>query len=63
MDDYIVLDIPKIQYQRHHVANAISTGTQDMFPPDKYGKEDTISLKKIMKKEAAWETIKNVLVF
>ena len=34
-----------------------------MFPPDKYDKEDAISLKKVLKKEAARATIKNVLVF
>ena len=62
MDDY-VLDIQKIQDQLHHVANAIMTGIPDVFPPDKYDKEDAISLKKVPKKEAAWATIKNVLVF
>ena len=50
-DDYIVLAIPKIQYQLHHVANAIVTGIHDVFPPDKDEKEDSISLKKILKKE------------
>ena len=34
-----------------------------MFPPDKYDKEDVISLKKILRKEAAWEIIKNGLGF
>ena len=63
MDDYIVLDIPKIQDQLHHVANAIMTGINDILPLDKDDKEDAISLKKILKKEAAWATIKNVLVF
>ena len=32
MDDYIVLDVPKIQYQLHHVANAIMIGIHDLFP-------------------------------
>ena len=63
MDDCIVLDIPKIQDQLHHVANAIMTGIHDVFPPDKDDKEYAISLKKIMKKEAAWATIKNVMGF
>ena len=63
MDGYIVLDIPKIQYQLQNVANAIMTGINDMFPPDKYDKEDAISLKKILKKEAVWATINNVLGF
>ena len=35
IDDYIVLDIPKIQDQLHHVANAIMIGIHDVFPPDK----------------------------
>ena len=39
------------------------TGIHDVFPPDKDDKEDAISLKKILKKESAWETIKNVLGF
>ena len=63
IDDYIVLAIPKIQDQLHHVADAIMTGIHDVFPPDTYDKEDAISLKKILKKEAVWETIKNVLGF
>ena len=63
MDDYIVLDIPNSQDQQHNVANAIMTGIHDMFPPDKDDKEDAISLKKILKKEAAWATINNVLGF
>ena len=63
MDDYITLDIPRVQYQLHHVVNTIMIGIYDVFRPDKYDKEDTISLKKILKKEAAWEIIKNVLGF
>ena len=63
MDDYIALDIPSIQDQLHHVANTIMTGIHDMFPPYKDDKEDVISLKKVLKKEAAWEIIKNVLRF
>ena len=63
MDDYIVLAIPNIQDQLHHVANTIIRGIHDVFPPDKYDKEDAISLKKILKKEAVWEIINNVLGF
>ena len=39
------------------------TGINDAFPPDKDDKENAISLKKILKKESAWTTIKNVLGF
>ena len=39
------------------------TWIHDVLPPDKDDKEDAISLRKILKKEAAWEIIKNVLVF
>ena len=46
MDDYIVLDIPKIQDQLHHLAKTIMTGIHDVLPPDKYDKEDVISPKK-----------------
>ena len=63
MDDYIVLAIPMIQDQLHHAANAIMTGIHDVFPPDKDDKEDSTSLKKYLKKEAAREMIKNVLGF
>ena len=63
MDDYIALAIPRSQYQLNHVANAIMTWIHDVFSPDKDYKEDSISLKKILKKEAAWSIIKNVLGF
>ena len=52
-----------IRDQLHHVDNTILTGIHDVFPLDKYDKEDAISLKKILKKEAAWAVIKNVLGF
>ena len=52
-----------IQDQLHHGTNEIMTGMHDVFTPDKDDKEDAISLKKILKKEAVWETIKNVLGF
>ena len=38
-------------------------GIHDVFHLEKYDKEDTISLKKILKKEVAWAIIKNVLGF
>ena len=63
MDDYIALDIPRSQDQLHNVENAVMTGIHDVFPPDKDDKEDAISLKKILKKEAAWAIIRNVLGF
>ena len=63
MDDYIALAIPKIRDQLYHVANAIMTGIHYVFPPDKDDKKVAISLKNNLKKEAAWETIKNVLEF
>ena len=50
-DDYIVLAIPKIQDQLHHVAEARMTGRHDVFPPDKDNKEYYISLKKILKRK------------
>ena len=63
MDDYIALDIPRSQDQLHHVTNAPMTGIHDAFPLEKYDKEDAISIKKILKKEAARAIIKNVLGF
>ena len=53
----------KIEDQLHHVANVIMTGIHDVFSPDEDDKEYAISLKKSLKKEAAWATIKNVLGF
>ena len=50
MDAYIVLAIPEIQDQLHHVANKIMAGIHDVFPPDEDDKEDAISPKKIIKK-------------
>ena len=50
IDDYILLDISKSQDRLHHVANAIMTGINDIFPLDKDDKEDAISLKKILKR-------------
>ena len=61
--DYIAFYIPRIQDQLHHVANAIMAGIHYVFAPNKYDKEDAISLKKILKKEAAWAIIKNMLGF
>ena len=63
MDDYIVLVTQKRQDQLHHVANKIMTEIHDVFPPNKYDKEDAISPNKILKKETVWATIKNVLGF
>ena len=63
MNNCIALAVPRIRDQLNHVANTIMTGIHDVFIPDKDDKEDAISLRKILKKEAAWEMIKNVLVF
>ena len=58
-----MLDIPRIQDQLHHVANTIMTEIRDVFTPYKNDKEYTTSLKKMLKKETSWATIKNVLGF
>ena len=50
MDDYIVLDIPRSQYQLHHVSNAIIIGIHYVFPPYKDDKKDAISLKNFFEK-------------
>ena len=63
MDDYTALAIPSSQDQLQHIANDIMTVIHDVFTPEKYYKEDAIYLKKILKKEATWEIIKNMLVF
>ena len=51
MYDYIELAILRSQDQPHNFANAIMTGIHDVFPPEKYDKEDAISLKKILKRK------------
>ena len=61
MDDYIVLTIPRTQDQLHHVSRPIMAGIHDVFPPEQDDKEDSISLKKMMKVSLA--IIKNVLGF
>ena len=63
MDDYIALAIPRSQDQLNHVANDIITGVHDVLPLYKGDKEDAISLNKILKKEATWAIIKNVMGF
>ena len=63
MDDYIAFAIPRRQDQLHHAYNDIMTGIHDVFTLEKYDKEDAISLNKILKKEAAWAIIKNVMGF
>ena len=57
------MDIPRIQDQLQNVANAIITGIHDVSPQETYDKEYAISLKKMLKKEAAWKIIKYVLGF
>ena len=63
MDDYIALAIPRSQDQLHHVGNTIMTGINAVLPPEKYYKEDAISLKKILKKEVILAVINNFLGF
>ena len=63
MDDYIPLEIPSIHDQLHHAAYTIITGIHDVSPLEKDDREYLISLKKILKKEAAWAIIRNVLGF
>ena len=39
------------------------TGIHDVFPPDAKDKDDPIYLRKILKKEGAWDVVKDVLGF
>ena len=61
MDNYISLTIPRTRDQLNHVANATMTGIHYVLPKYKDDDEDVISLKKILKKEGAWEVFKNVM--
>ena len=62
-DNYIVLTIPRIQAQLHHVSNEVMTGIHDLFPLDNDDDEDAIFINKIIKKEGAWAVLNNVLKF
>ena len=46
-----------------HIANAVLQGIHDVFPPEDIDDDDTISLKKVLKKEGAWAVIKEILGF
>jgi len=63
VDDYIALAIPTSQQQLEHVANAVTMGIHDVFPPDDNDEEDAISLKKLKKFEAMWLLHKDILGF
>ena len=63
MDYYIALDIPRSKAKIQHVANNVTKGIHDVFPPDKDNDKDEISFKEILRKEGAWQVIMNVLGF
>ena len=46
-----------------HVANKVMKGTHDVFQTDTDDEEDSISLKKLKKQEAQWNSEKEVLGF
>ena len=51
MDNYIVLDIPSIQAQLHHVTNYVTTGIHGVLPTYKDNEEDATPLRIFLKKE------------
>jgi len=63
VDDYISFAIPTSKDQLIHVTNAVMTGIHDIFPADDDGKEDPVSLKKLLKLEVMWSLHKDILGF
>ena len=53
MYDYILLAIPRIQDQLHHVTNAVMTGICGVFCLDMDDDKDSISLKKNAEKRSS----------
>jgi hypothetical protein len=65
VDDFMSIVIPVTQQQLDHVhvATAVMTGIHDVFPADEDEDEDPILLKKLMKGEGEYSTMKTLLGF
>ena len=63
VDNYIALAVPTSKDQLDHVADAILKGIHEVFPEDDNDSEDPISLKKFLKREGMWATMKDILDF
>ena len=63
VDNYIDLEIGRIQEKLWHVSNLVMRGIYDVLPPNTDFIEYPISLKKVPKEEGAWDLIKEVLGF
>jgi hypothetical protein len=63
VDDFVALAIPTSRQHLQHVATAVMSGVHDVFPADAVDKEDPLSLKKLLKDEAKWALVKDVLGF
>ena len=63
MDGYIVLVMGRSWSQLRHIATGAMTGIRDVLFLDGKYKDDSISLKKILKKEGAWAVVKDELRF
>jgi hypothetical protein len=63
MDDFMGLAIPTSCKVLDHVANGVICGIHDMFPPKEDEADDPFSLKKLLQRDGAWDTIKELLGF
>lgn len=63
VDDFMSCVIPTTRAQLRHVSNATMMGIHDVFPPDKDGENDPISLKKLRKGEGRYALQKELLGF
>ncbi len=61
MDDFIDLAIASSQQELTHISTATMTGIHDVFPADTVSEDDPISLRKLLKGEAAWANVKEIL--
>jgi len=61
VDDYIALAIPTSKDDLDHVANSVMYGIHDVFPPEDTVADDPISERKLLKGEAEWANVKELL--
>jgi hypothetical protein len=63
VDDYIGLVTATSRAQLDHVANSVMCAIHEVFPPHECATDDPISFKKLLQKDGAWDTIKEILGF
>lgn len=63
VDDYIGLVTATSRAQLDHVANSVMCAIHEVFPPNELDGEDPILFKKLIQRDGAWDTIKDILGF